>query len=66
MPIRNFNPFKKAPTAQEIYEQNNGIRNSTDKGFQDAAVKAATPIEIKEPPEYKLSGMPLLRNVLIS
>merc|ERR1712230_50617 len=55
MPIRNFNPFKKAPTAQEIYEQNNGIRNSTDKGFQDAAVKAATPIEIKEPPEYKLS-----------
>ena len=57
MPIRNFNPFKKAQTAQEIYEQNNGIRSSTDKGFQDATVKAAAPIEIQETPEYKLSGM---------
>jgi hypothetical protein len=57
MPIRNFNPFKKAQTAQEIYEQNNGLRSSTDKGFQDAAVKATTPVEIQEPVEYKLSGM---------
>lgn len=59
MPIRNFNPFKKAPTAQDLYEQNNGIRSSTEKGFQDASVKAANPIEIKEPTEYKLSGMRL-------
>jgi hypothetical protein len=57
MPIRNFNPFKKAQTAQEIYEQNHGVRTSTDKGFQDASTKATNPIEIKEPTEYKLSGI---------
>jgi hypothetical protein len=57
MPLRNFNPFKKALTAHEIYEQNNNIRTSTDKGFQDASVKGSPPIEIKEPAEYKLSGM---------
>jgi hypothetical protein len=56
MPIRNFNPFKKAPTAQEIYEQNNNIRSSTDKGFKDASVKGTTPIEIREPEEHEFSG----------
>jgi len=55
MPIRNFNPFKKAPTAQDLYEQNHHIRSSTDEGFQDANVKGTKPIEIKDSPEYKLS-----------
>jgi len=55
MPIRN--PFKKAQTAQEIYEQNRRDRNSADKGFEEANVQGSKPVEIKEPAEYKLSDI---------
>ncbi|KIW06926.1 uncharacterized protein PV09_02592 [Verruconis gallopava] len=55
MPIRNFYPFKKAQTAQDLYEQNNNIRTSADKGFKDANVKGSKPIEIGDQAEYKLS-----------
>lgn len=54
MPIRN--PFKKAQTAQEIFEQNNRDRISADKGFEEANVQGSKPVDIKEPVEYKLSS----------
>lgn len=52
MPIRN--PFKKSITAAELHEQN--LRDAADKGFKTADVNGVKAIEIKEPPEYQLSG----------
>jgi hypothetical protein len=50
MPIRN--PFRRAGGA-EIVDENQ--RNAP--GFENTTVAGAKPIEVKEPVEYKLSGM---------
>jgi hypothetical protein len=52
MPIRN--PFRRAPGGEVI---DDAQRSAAERGFQNTAVAGAKPIQIKEPPEYKLSGM---------
>ena len=58
MPIRN--PFKKSATAFEVQDPNT-LRDATEKGFQQVNVTGTKPVDIKEPAEYKLSGMVIFR-----
>jgi hypothetical protein len=51
MPIRN--PFRRAPGVDATDEAQ---RNATDNGFKNTAVSGANPLQIKDSPEYKLSG----------
>lgn len=50
MPIRN--PFKRAPGSLDVDE---AARQGADGDLKDT--NGAKPIEIPEPPEYKLCGM---------
>lgn len=52
MPIRN--PFRRTAGAEVVDEQQ---RNPADRGFQNTTVGGAKPIQVKEPAEFKLSGM---------
>ena len=52
MPIRN--PFRRAGAPEAVDE---GQRDAAENGFKDAAVSGAKPLQIKDPAEYKLSGM---------
>jgi hypothetical protein len=55
MPIRN--PFKRGPGGVEVAEAfPREAAADGNNGFQKTNVVGAKPIEIKEPPEYKLSG----------
>lgn len=55
MPIRN--PFKRAPGDVAIHDENQPPRSAADSGFQSIKVTGSNPVEIKEPMEFKLSGM---------
>lgn len=56
MPIRN--PFKRGAGETESSEDVRALsRNGSDTSFQQTKVTGSRPVEIKEPVEYKLSGM---------
>lgn len=50
MPIRN--PFRRAGASEHPDEAQ---RNTPDNGFKSTAVSGATPLQLKDPAEYKLS-----------
>ena len=54
MPIRN--PFRRAPGALDVGDENQRPTGAPG-GFQRAKAVGVKPIDIKEPAEYKLSGM---------
>jgi hypothetical protein len=51
MPIRN--PFRRAGVPEPVDEAQ---RSAPENGFKSTAVSGATPLQIKDPIEYKLSG----------
>ena len=51
MPIRN--PFRRAGVPEPVDEAQ---RSAPENGFKNTAVSGATPLQIKDPTEYKLSG----------
>jgi hypothetical protein len=61
MPIRN--PFRRAGVPEHVDEAQ---RSAPENGFRSTAVSGATPLQIKDPTEYKLSGetpMPTTRGL---
>ena len=56
MPIRN--PFRRAGVPEPVDEAQ---RSVPENGFKNTAVSGATPLQIKDPIEYKLSGETTLR-----
>lgn len=56
MPIRN--PFRRAPGAEATEEAQ---RAGADNEFKNTAVSGTKPLEIKDTPEYKLSGKTIRR-----
>lgn len=51
MPIRN--PFRRAGAPEQVDETQ---RSAPENGFKSTAVSGATPLQVKDPAEYKLSG----------
>ena len=51
MPIRN--PFRRAGVPEAVDEAQ---RSAPENGFKSTAVSGATPLQVKDPVEYKLSG----------
>ena len=51
MPIRN--PFRRAGVPEAADEAQ---RSAPENGFKSKAVSGATPLQVKDPVEYKLSG----------
>jgi hypothetical protein len=51
MPIRN--PFRRVGVPEPVDEAQ---RSAPENGFKSTAVSGATPLQIKDPIEYKLSG----------
>jgi hypothetical protein len=51
MPIRN--PFRRAGVPEAIDETQ---RSAPENGFKSTAVSGVTPLQTKDPAEYKLSG----------
>lgn len=51
MPIRN--PFRRTGGPEPVEEAQ---RSAPENGFKNTAVSGATPLQIKDPIEYKLSG----------
>jgi hypothetical protein len=56
MPIRN--PFRRAGVPEPVDEAQG---SAPENGFKSTAVSGATPLQIKDPIEYKLSGETPLR-----
>ncbi|RAR09398.1 Family 51 glycoside hydrolase [Stemphylium lycopersici] len=52
MPIRN--PFRRAGPPEQVDETQ---RSAPENGFKSTAVSGATPLQVKDPAEYKLSVM---------
>lgn len=55
MPIIR-NPFRKSGVEPQG-ENRPPLQGGADRGFQQTKVVGAKPVDIKEPTEYKLSGM---------
>jgi hypothetical protein len=51
MPIRN--PFRRAGVPEAVEDAQ---RSAPENGFKSTAVSGATPLQVKDPVEYKLSG----------
>jgi hypothetical protein len=51
MPIRN--PFRRVNVPEPMDETQ---RSAPENGFKNTAVSGATPVQTKDPIEYKLSG----------